>query len=71
MAVAESRKAITAFVVAFLGPIGGLLASDVTLDARAWGAAAVFGVAAGLATYLVPNAPKVVAPIDDEPPAVP
>jgi hypothetical protein len=56
--VSESRKAIVAFVVAFLGPIGGLLATNVPLDARSWGAAAAFGVAAGLATYLTPNAPK-------------
>jgi hypothetical protein len=58
--LAESRKAIVAFLVAFLGPLGVLLAAtDVALDWRVVTSAVVAGLIAGLATYAVPNAPKV------------
>lgn len=55
--IAESRKAIAAFLLAFLGPLGVLLAAtDEPLDWRKAAAAFVAGVIAGLGTYLVPNA---------------
>lgn len=57
--IAESRKAIVAFLLAFLGPIGVLLAAtDVALDWRVVASAVVAGLIAGLATYAVPNAER-------------
>jgi hypothetical protein len=52
-------KAIVAFLLAFLGPIGVLLAAtDVALDWRVVASAVVAGLIAGLATYAVPNAER-------------
>jgi hypothetical protein len=60
--ISESRKAIVAFLLAFLGPVGVLLASDVALDWRNVLSAFVAGLIVGLGTYVVPNAPKPVDP---------
>jgi hypothetical protein len=55
--ISESRKAIVAFLLAFLGPIGVLLAAtDQELNVRNVLASLVAGVIAGLATYFTTNA---------------
>jgi hypothetical protein len=58
--ISESRKAIVAFLLAFLGPLVTLLtAFDVELGWRVVLATLLTGLVAGLGTYVVPNSPKV------------
>lgn len=69
MSVAEIRKAIAAFLLAFLGPIGVVLAAtDQPLDWRVVVSAVISGLVAGLTTYAVPNAPA--SPVVDNGPQV-
>lgn len=56
--ISESRKAIAAFLLAFLGPIGVLLtATDQELNVRNGLASLVAGLIAGLGTYFMSNKP--------------
>ena len=56
--ISESRKAIAAFIVAFLGPLAVLLATNNPIGWREFAAALVAGIIAGFTTWLVPNATK-------------
>ena len=53
--ISESRKAIAAFIVAFLTPVGTMLASGQPLDWRVWAASVVAGLIAAFTTWIVPN----------------
>jgi hypothetical protein len=56
--ISESRKAIAAFLIAFLTPVSTMLATAHPIDWRAWVTAVVAGLLAGAAIWVVPNAPK-------------
>ena len=57
--LSESRKAVAAFVLAFLGPLAVLLAAtDQPIGVREVLSALVAGVIAGLGTWVIPNATK-------------
>lgn len=53
--ISESRKAVAAFIVAFLGPLAVLLATSNPIGWREVLAAFVAGTIAGFTTWLVPN----------------
>jgi len=57
--ISESRKAIAAFIVAFLGPLGALLATSTPIGWRESIAALILGLIAGFATWIVPNGSRV------------
>lgn len=63
--IAESRKALMAALVAFLGPLAVLLSTVGPLTGEQWALAVVSGLVAALSTYLVPNRPSAMPPAAD------
>lgn len=53
--ISESRKAIAAFLIAFLTPVSTMLAAAYPIDWRTWTTAIISGLLAGLAIWVVPN----------------